>query len=291
MLVRDRPRGEPRGVVRHVMTEARSLGLRDGFVLLREAFERNDLLTYASAIAFKLLFAVIPLALFALGLLGGSGLEGVWTSEIAPQLRDATSAPAFQVINDSVRTVLSDRREFWITAGGLLAIWEMSGAMRAVMGVLDRVYESDGERSFVRRMTVSTALGAVVILLLLVAAGVMEVVPRLLDGPVLGTAAAILRWPVTLVVLWATVTVVVRVAPADARPPGRVTFGSTVVIVAWLGSSAVFGWYLTTLASYGSVFGALATAVVLLTYLYLSAIAFLTGVQLDALVQQRLRGV
>jgi membrane protein len=70
-----------------------------------------------------------------------------------------------------------------------------------------------------------------------------------------------------------------------------VTFGSTVVIVAWLGSSAVFGWYLTTLASYGSVFGALATAVVLLTYLYLSAIAFLTGVQLDALVQQRLRGV
>jgi membrane protein len=81
---------------------------------------------------------------------------------------------------------------------------------------------------------------------------------------------------------------VVGVAPAEERPAERVTFGSTLVIVAWLVSSAVFGWYLTNVASYGSIFGALATVVVVLTYLYISSIVFLTGVQLDALVNARL---
>jgi uncharacterized BrkB/YihY/UPF0761 family membrane protein len=46
----------------------------------------------------------------------------------------------------------------------------------------------------------------------------------------------------------------------------------------------VFAWYLSAVADYGSMFGALATVVVLLTYLYLSTIALLTGVQVDALI-------
>ena len=93
----------------------------------------------------------------------------------------------------------------------------------------------------------------------------------------------------SVALLWATVTLVVRVAPAERRPPGRVSFGGTLVVVAWFASSAVFAWYLTAVADYGSIFGALATVVVVLTYLYISTIAFLTGVQLDALVQERLR--
>ena len=102
-----------------------------------------------------------------------------------------------------------------------------------------------------------------------------------------GAAAEVLRWPVALLLLWSTITLVVGVAPADARPPGRLTFGSTLVILAWLGSSAVLGWYLTSIARYGTVFGALATIVVILTYIYVSSIALLTGVQLDALIHRR----
>lgn len=278
------------GVARRLVDEARALGVRDGAVLLRDGFDRNDLLTYASAISFQLFFALIPLTLFALGLLGGSGLQEVWTSDVAPRLRQATSPAAFLVVDDTVRRVLSARQAFWITGGGVLAIWEMSGALRATMGVLNRLYDTDGERSFVRRIAVSMGLGAAVIILLIAAAATLELGPRLIDGAVAGPAVDILRWPLALVLLWATVTLVMRVAPAEARPPARVTFGSTLVIVAWLVTSAVFGWYLTNVADYGSIFGALATVVVVLTYLYVSTISFLTGVQIDALVQQRLDG-
>ena len=62
-----------------------------------------------------------------------------------------------------------------------------------------------------------------------------------------------------------------------------------LTLTAWVGTSLVFGIYLTSLADYGSIFGALATIVVALTYLYLAASAVLVGAQLDALVRERVR--
>jgi membrane protein len=51
-----------------------------------------------------------------------------------------------------------------------------------------------------------------------------------------------------------------------------------------------FVGYLKFVASYESVFGNLATVVVLLGYLYLSAVVFLAGAQVDALVRRRVAG-
>ena len=52
-------------------------------------------------------------------------------------------------------------------------------------------------------------------------------------------------------------------------------------------TSIGFGIYVTYIASYGSVFGHLATVFVLLLYLWLLASAFLVGIQLDACVRER----
>jgi membrane protein len=65
-----------------------------------------------------------------------------------------------------------------------------------------------------------------------------------------------------------------------------VTFGTGLVVVAWLGMSAGFGLYLRTLADYGSIFGNLATLIVTLEYLYLTAIVFLAGLALDAITEE-----
>jgi membrane protein len=66
-----------------------------------------------------------------------------------------------------------------------------------------------------------------------------------------------------------------------------VSFGTVVVVVAWLGMSAGFGAYLRGVADYGSMFGNLATLIVLLEYLYLSAIVFLAGLAVDAITEER----
>jgi membrane protein len=58
------------------------LGDEPGAMTLREVLQgvargycEHELLTFASAVAFRALFAIIPLALFGFGLLGGLGLR------------------------------------------------------------------------------------------------------------------------------------------------------------------------------------------------------------------------
>jgi membrane protein len=247
---------------------------------LVRSFAEHDLLTYASAIAFQAFFATIPLALTALGLLGAFSLEDVWSRDIAPDLQAQVSRAVFEVVDSTVRRVVGSQQLFWVTFGAVLTVWEVSGAMRAVMTVLDRIYRVRRERPWRERYAVSIRLSALVILALLGAGGVM-VAGRLADGVV----TEILRWPVAAALLLAGLGAVVRWAPAEERPWRLVSAGTALVVVGWLGMSAGFGLYLRQIADYGSIFGNLATLIVTLEYLYLSAIVFLGGLALDALTR------
>jgi len=83
------------------------------------------------------------------------------------------------------------------------------------------------------------------------------------------------------------VGLVVRFGAATRQPVPWVSFGTGLVLVCWVLTSIGFGLYATYVASYTSVFGHLASVFVLLLYLWLSANAFLVGIQLDACVRQR----
>lgn len=247
---------------------------------LLDVFSEHDLLTYASAISFQTFFALIPLALTALGLLGALHLEHVWSDDLATQIKPQVSGAVFQVIDDTVRRVFQARSLFWATLGAALTVWEVSGAMRAVMTVLDRIYRVRRERAWLERYGVSLALSFAVIVLLL-GAGFVMLFGHTADGLVL----AVLRWPVAAALLLAAVLAVVRWAPAEQREWHWATFGTTLVVVAWLGMSAGFSLYLREIADYGSIFGNLATLIITLEYLYLTAIVFLGGLALDGLAQ------
>jgi membrane protein len=276
------------GRAHRIRDEIRAMSLRDAVKGVLRGYEENDLLTFASAIAFQILFAIIPLALVGLGLLGAFGLEEQWSGEWRDRARENVSEPVFRVIDDTVERMLTERHVFWVTAGALVAVWEISGAMRAIMDVFDRIYGSRRRRSFAERLRVSLALGMCVVALLLAATASVTLGDDLLRDIGIESALVLwLRWPVALALLLAVVALLVSRAPVDHQPLHWVTFGSVVVVGAWAVTSVVLGWYLTGIAEYGSVFGALATVVIVLSYLYFASVAFLTGAQLDALVRDR----
>jgi membrane protein len=279
-----------KNLLQRIGEELHAVTLREAYDEITCAFEERDLLTFASAIAFQVLYAIIPLVLFGLGVLGGLGLDEQWTREWAPAARDAMSPAAFQVVDDTIKKVLGGQQTFWILGGAALATWKVSAGMRAIMDVFDRIYDSRRERTFLERMRDSLLLGGAVAALLLLAAGCAVLGDEAMRGAGIHAGALLwLRWPVALALLFAVVTLLVAYAPADHQPAHWVGFGSIVVVTAWVGTSLVFAVYLTSIADYGSIFGALATVVIALTYLYLAASAVLVGAQLDALVRERVR--
>jgi membrane protein len=275
---------------RRVASRLRELHPRRTARALLGSFDEHDLLTYATAIAFNALFAVIVLVLLGIALLGALHLDGVWVHHLAPDLRRQVSPAVFKVLDDTVRRVLGSGQAFWITLGTGLTVWEVSGAMRSVMTVLDRIYRVRRTRSRRDRYGVSLVLSAVVTVLVLLAAAAFELwgtaARAVLGEGGAATAVSLLRWPLTAALLLAALATVVRWAPAQQRPWHWVSFGTGLVVVAWLAMSVLFGLYVREVADYGSIFGNLATVIIAFEYAYGSAIVFLAGLALDGIAQE-----
>jgi membrane protein len=265
---------QPRRLVRQVIT----------------GMEEQDLLTFASAIAFQVLTALLPLALLVLSIMGFLQLDDVWTKDLAPQVKDQVSPNVFKVIDDVARHTLGSKQGWWLTIGVVFTLWQTSGVARAIMGALSRVYGGGEDRPFVRRYLTSFALGIAVTACVL---GALTIVR--FGGHILGlddagwagkTLLIVAQWGSALALLTTAVWVLLRFAPAHPGPHGWISFGSALCVLAWVGTSAVFGFYVTDVADYGSIFGSLATAFLLMTYLYVSACAFLIGAEVDAIVRK-----
>lgn len=258
-----------------------------------DGFKRHDLLTYASAISFQILTAVIPFLLFVLGLAGLLHLNGVWRDHLEPQIQANVSHPVFVVIENAVQNVFAGRRVLWATLGGGLALWQVSGAVRAVMGALARIYGASGERSFFRRYSISFVLSVEVGACFTLAALCLLLAPFFSiahPGALWRIFAFVVRWGLVVALLLVVVGLLVRHAPATAQTLPWVSLGASIVIASWVIVSLVFYLYLTELASYDSVFGSLAAVIVAMAYLYISTTVFLFGAQLDAIIRAQATG-
>jgi membrane protein len=258
-----------------------------------DGFKRHDLLTYASAISFQILTAIIPFLLFVLGVAGSLHLNYVWRDHLEPQLRGSVSNAVFAVIENAVNNVFASRQVLWATVGGGLALWQVSGAVRAVMGALARIYGASAERSFLRRYLISFVLSIEVGACFTLAALCILLAPFFSVGHP-GAAwyvfAFLVRWVLVVGFLLLVVGILVRHAPATPQTLPWVSLGATIVITCWMLVSLVFYLYLTELASYQSVFGSLAAVIVAMAYLYISTTVFLFGTQLDAIIRAQTTG-
>lgn len=260
---------------------------------LVDGFKRNDLLTYGSAISFQILTAVVPFLLFLLALAGLLHANELWHGQLEPRLHARLSPSVFAVIRSAVNNALGGHRLLWATGGGMLALWQVSGALRAVMGALARIYEAPSERPFLRRYSISFVLSIEVSLLFVIVAVCVLFAPfvSLSQSGVIGPVVSLaIRWTLVIVLLFGIVALLLRHGPSRAQTIPWVSIGAAIVIVSWLVVSVVFYLYLEDVASYQSAFGSLAAAIVTMAYLYLSTTVFLFGAQLDAIIRTQATG-
>jgi membrane protein len=256
--------------------------VRAMFDIWSRRFADNNLLTYASAIALQLLVALGALIFLSVALLRPLGAEGTWFHTLAPALGSRIPVEWMVAVTWSVQREASSSGVGLIVFGAAVSIWEVSGAVRAVMGALNRIYGVEEPRGIRRRFAVSIGLAIVVSALLvlaaLIGAGAFQ--------PGLRIVAALGRVLVPAVLIYLVVAVLVLVAPAKRQPWRWVSAGSVGIVVVWLTVSAAFGYWMGSVANLHTPEGALALIVSTVGYLYASAIAFLVGAQVDQLVRE-----
>jgi membrane protein len=174
----------------------------------------------------------------------------------------------------------------------LIALWSASGGMAALVTGISVARDQVKELTFVKKRIkgLLLTLGAVVVLSALLF--LITAVPALLrdlgvdhDGQVV---VNILRWPALAAVMVVGLGVQYRVAVE--QPPrvrfGIVTPGTVVATLVWLVASAGFAFYTANFSRYSRTYGSLASIVVVLLWLYLSAFAVLLGAEVDGAIEE-----
>jgi membrane protein len=257
--------------------------------LLVAAFREHDLLSYASAIAFRVLVSLIPIALLGIALLGAFGHEEIWDNELRPPIEQRVTVPTFAAIDSAVQKIFQQGTTWLIVFAGLLSIWDVSSAVRASGKALNRVFDLKEERPAWHFFGISFAIGVVTLVCLAGAAIVIPVGARLASdhGGVVEIVFGIARWPVAAALIGLAIGVVVRFAPAEQRQPeGWITAGTALIVLAWMVASLAFRWFAGSIANYKSAAGNLTVFLILTSYVYASAVIFLVGVQVDELLRQ-----
>ena len=141
--------------------------------------DRHGVLTDATAIAFRMLFALAFLTLTGLALAGAVHLDGIWRDQLGPNIARIVSPNFYRELDHSVDQVLTTRRLWWLSIGLLLTLWQVSSGVRALMTALDSIYEVKDRRPFRVRMGLSVGLAALIIVALFLIAAALLPRPRL----------------------------------------------------------------------------------------------------------------
>ena len=256
---------------------------------LADAVARHRLLTFASAVSFRALVALVPLILLGLGVLGALGQASVWSKSIAPAIKGHVTQPVFHGIDYSAKRVLASDKGSLIALASALVLWHMTAAVATVIETLNAIHDVKDRRLWWRKLLVAVGLAAAIVLCIITAILVVTVAPKAGSGAVhfvLGLG----RWLVAAVLLGIAIGVLVRYAPAEHPRPRWASVGSMAIVGAWIVLSLVFEVWVTRVSNFKTGIGFLTAFLVLGAYIYLSVLVFVLGVQLDELLRKREEG-
>ncbi len=259
----------------------------------------DNVLVWASALAYSWLFSVFPFLISLLTLLPympDRQKQQVIGSinEVVKQLPATTAAD----LHGWVDFALNEKKGGLLSIGLLITLWAASGGMSATMTAIDRCYDIDTSRSFIRHRAlaalltiVAATLMFIVVILLPVGGAVIQWLwtnSQQVLGWQLPTRWRVLldiaRWTLGLLLLMIVLNVVYHFGCQVKRRYRFLTPGAVFCVIAWVAMGLAFRFYVDQFAvnGYYRTYGAIGSVVILLFLFYLAAIILLVGAEINS---------
>jgi membrane protein len=267
-----------------------------------DGIDEDDLLGHASELAFNFLLALFPLIILLLSLFGLFALhQAQLLDRFMSYVSDLLPPVAFALFSRTVAEIVRTTGGGKLTFSIVLTLWFASGGMSSMMSTLNGAYRVQETRRFLRVRTLALGL-TIAISILLVSALLLVLVGGYLSkllAAYLGLQSAVvivwwvLEWIAVLLFLSLSFSLIYFFGPnLKGQRWYWITPGSVFGVLSWLAASGAFRYYLRFFDSYSKTYGSLGAVMVLLVWLYVTALAFLIGGEINAKIEHagRLRG-
>jgi membrane protein len=258
---------------------------------LRE-FTKDQCPDLAAALTYYSVLSLFPALLAFVSLLGLFGQAEKTTGALLEIVQGFAPGDTVQAIRQPIQELASSSAAgFTLLIGILTALWSASGYVSAFARAMNRVYEIDEGRAFIKLR--GTVLGVTIVNLLIV---IVLAVMLVLTGPVaesvgkvIGLGGAfltvwnILKWPVMVALVVLVIAILYYATPNVKQPKFRwMSLGSLIALIVFLLASLAFGFYVANFSSYNKTYGAIGGVIVSLLWLWILNMSLLFGAEFDA---------
>lgn len=283
----------------------RSIGLLTFAKRVWHQINEDELFTWAAALAYSWMFAIFPFLLFLLALLAylpqgvrnkaQEGIKdwlqnpnGVW------MLPHEVAQTIWKNIEGNVKSLLHQPKGFVLYSGLLVAFWAASSGMSATMSALDKCYELDRGRSFVRHRLLAFGLTIVVLLMMMLVLSLLPIGSAarawVVKQGLLSSRSPLLlvfdisRWTLALLFMFFALGLIYHKGPAVRHHLYWLTPGSVFCVVVWVLLGLALREYFDTIGAVGyeRTYGTVGGVAVLLLMFYLDALVLLIGAEINS---------
>lgn len=261
-------------------------------------FNANDGWATASHIALSTLMALFPFVILVTALAASFLGSKELADEVAKLLLETWPREVAGPIASEIHNVLTTTRGDILTIGVALAVFFASSGIESLRIGLNRAYGLTETRNWLLLRIES------IVYVLIGAVALLALAFLIVLGPLIFATAvkfaswlAPLEWNFTVArYLIASIALIIALLvahkwlPAGRRRLREILPGILATLALWLAAGIVFGRYLAEFAyTYVTYYAGLASAMIALVFLYLTASIFVYGGELNAAFQ-RLRG-
>jgi membrane protein len=274
-----------------IFPDMKGLPLHRVMVRTVTEFVDDEMSTYASALAYQMLFSLFPFILFLIALIGFLHLPDFF-SWLRLQSELVLPPQALEQVNPVIDQ-LQQSKGGLLSVGIVIALYTASAGVRLMMSAMNAAYDVVEGRPVWKRFPLSIVYTVGIAGMLLVAAALMVLGPQVMGWiaaqvgleDFIVTVWTIARWPVIVILMMVAVALIYYVMPDVKQEFRFITPGSVLAVVVWIMASLGFAFYVKTFANYNAMYGSIGAIIVLLLYFYISAAVLLLGAEMNAVIE------
>ncbi len=266
-----------------------------GIGFLKELKKRildMDVTGLGAQLAFFFLLSIFPLLIFLITLLPYLNLS---KDQVYQFLIRVVPAEIYVLIEETLNEILTSQNGGLLSFGLIATIWTASLGMNALINSLNKSYEVAESRPLLIARGMSI-LSTILLIFIIIVALVLPIFGRqigLLLFSYLGLEAGflevwgIIRYTIPFIIIFIVCSVIYWIAPNVRLDVRSVLGGAAFTTIGWLVISYGFSIYINNFGNFSATYGSIGGIILLLLWLYISAMLLLIGGQFNAVMQGR----
>ena len=263
----------------------------EGVIYFIVKIKNDDIFALGAQLAYYLMLSFFPFLIFLMTIVGFSKLN---SSDILNGLRAILPNNVFSLIDTIVVELVDKQYAGLLGASLVLTMWSASTGFRAVIKGLNKAYNINDKRSFIKRAFIAIVFTMALVLIIMLTLTLLvfgELIGQYLISIIPFENFITKIWNISrfiivfLMMIW-IFACIYRYAPAKRISWREVYPGAILSTLGWIVASLVFSYYINNIANYSRIYGSVGGIFVLMTWLYITSIILIVGAEFNSILRK-----